>query len=427
MTEALITELAQIRSLRVISRTSAMRYRGSGKAVPEIARELSVDAVVEGSVLRSGTRVRITAQLIHAATDSHLWSGSFERNLGDIVSLQDEIARAIAAQLEITLTATEEERLRRGRPVAPDAYDAFLIGQYFVSRGQYGKGADAFEEATKKDPSFALAHAMLCEADSMVTHGLEQPARERALRAMETARKLDDSLAEVHMIVGDKLFYEDWDWAAGEAEFRRAVKIDPGSVQAAMHYMFCLHAQTRWDEAIREGRRALHLDPASPRLNTQWINLLRHSGRHDEALAAFHKLLRLGPEVPGERNRGLANIYQGMGREDEAISALLKADASLSVPPAELDKREAAARTGGLRGYWNAVLQSQPRQSPLRPVALALLHVQAGRNEEALDWLETAFRQRSPRLAWLKAYSGFDPLRSHPRFRALVRQMRLPP
>ena len=196
MTDQLITELAQLNACDVISRTSVMRYKQTRQPLREIARELSADVVIEGTVLRSGTRVRITAQLIDAATDRHLWSGSFEREISDVLSLQAGIARAIAGELNLTLNSPEHVRQRSARKVVPEAYDAYLRGWYFLDRGQYPKAASYFEQATVADPDFALAHALLFEADGMTSFSQDLPLSERALKAMERARGLDDNLEQ---------------------------------------------------------------------------------------------------------------------------------------------------------------------------------------------------------------------------------------
>jgi TolB-like protein/DNA-binding winged helix-turn-helix (wHTH) protein len=428
MTEELITELSQIRAWKVISRTSVMRYKATKKSLPEIARELSVDAVIEGTVLRAGGRVRVTVQLIDAATDVHLWSGSFEREERDVLSLQGEIAQSIAGQLHVSLAPQEHARLSRARQVVPEAYEAYLMGWHFFNRGQTQKAAAHFEQATIKDPGFALAHALLFETDALTTFALDQPLSERALRAMERASELDDSLAEVHSALGDVKFFGHWDWAAGEAEFRRAVELDPGSVDAAGHYASCLHALTRWDEALRESKRALQLDPLSPRMKLNLLRLFVDMHRYDLAIEQFPKLLDLEPNSAGAYAL-VASAYAALGREGEALAAWLQADRLSGKSADRVTALETAARAGGIRGYWRKrleQLQEDAKQRDVAPLTFASLYARLGEADKAFPLLEAAFQQRVPRLAWIKAQSVWDPLRSDPRFQSLLRRMAFP-
>jgi TolB-like protein/DNA-binding winged helix-turn-helix (wHTH) protein/Flp pilus assembly protein TadD len=428
MTEELITELAQINAWKVISRTSVMRYKGTKKLLPEIARDLAVDAIIEGTVLRSGGRVRVTAQLIDAATDLHLWSGSFERELSDVLSLQSGIARAIAAELRVTLSPQEHARLSRTRKVIPEAYDAYLKGWHFYNGDQYLKAASYFEQATSKDPSFALAHALLCEADAMVMFGQDQPLTDRALKAMQKARELDDNLAEVHTDIGDVRFYWDWDWTAGEAEFRRAVELDPGSVDAAHHYAGCLHVLGRWDEALQEYRRALRLDPVSPRMNVLLLTLFLDTHQYELAMEQFRKVIEL------DTNSGLAysqagKVFEALGRDAEAMAAYLKADSLYGKSAEQVRALENAAKTEGVRGYWKKhleQLQERSKQTRVPPLDFASLYVRLGEKDAAMKMLEAAYRQRAPRLVWINARAVWDPLRPDPRFQSLLRRMRFP-
>ncbi len=425
MTEELIAELAHIEAWKVISRTSSMRYKRSTETLPEIARKLGVDAVVEGTVLRSGGRVRITAQLIRAATDTHLWSGSFERETTDVMTLQREIAQAIAADFRIQFSP----RPRIGDPPAePAAYEAYLHGWYFLDRREFSKAASYFEEATVRDPQFALAHALLFEADAMDTFVRDLPLSPRALRAMERARSLDDTLAEVHDAAGDVAFFAQWNWAAGEAEYRRAVQLDPRSVDAARHHASCLHALTRWDEAIREYRRALELDPASFGLNLELLGLLINAHRYPEAVAQLHRTLELDPDRSAV-HQSAGTLYEAMGKDAEAAAAYLDAEKRAGRDAGQIAALEAGVAARGLPGYWEAVLkliQEAATGRALPPFERARVYVRAGQRSEALALLEAAFARHDVHLAWIKAGASWDPLRSDPRFQALLRRMNFP-
>jgi TolB-like protein len=428
MTDELITQLAQISSWKVISRTSVMRYKGTKKSLPEIARDLSVSAVIEGTVLRSAGRVRITVQLIDAATDHHLWSRSFERDLQDVLLLQSDIARAIVADLNVAVSPRERARLNRARAVVPEAYEAYLKGWHFFNRDQFVKAAMQFEEATFKDPGFALGYALLAEADGMMTFLRDEPPSARALNALERARRLDDSLAEVHAGLGDVLSTSNFDFAAGEAEYRRAVELDRGSVDAALHYALCLHALRRWAAAIEENKRCIRLDPVSPRTHRQLLRLYADTHQYDLAIQQFQKVVDLDPNVSTAWSE-VASVYEALGRERDAIAAYLKAD-SLSGKKAEMvQELETASRVNGLRGYWTKRLEQLERmakQSSVSPLDFAGIYVRLGRRDDAIRFLERAWAERRPRLMWVPARAVWDPLRSDPRFQSLLRRMRFP-
>jgi len=426
MTDELITELAHIEAWKVISRTSSMRYRHSTEALPEIARKLGVDAVVEGTVLRSGGRVRITAQLIQAATDSHLWSGSFERDMKDVVTLQREIAETIAGDFRLRFSARKG---RTGdRPADPAAYEAYLRGWYFFDRFEFNKAASYFEDATVKDPKFALAHALLFEADAMSTFVKDLPLSPRALRAMERARALDDTLAEVHAAAGDVAFFSEWNWAAGEAEYRRGAEIDPRSVDAAHHYAICLSDLGRWDAAAREYRRALELDPASYRLNLDFLRLLIDAHRYPEAVVQLQKTVELDPNQSGVYMMA-GILYEAMGRKAEAAAAFLDSDRRSGHDAAQTAAFASAIAAHGLPGYWQALFERVEQEAKRGPVSLlwhARVCVWAGRKSEALALLDAAFAQHNPQLVAIKAGTVWDPLRSEPRFQSLLRRMNFP-
>ena len=315
MTEELITELAQIEAWKVISRTSVMRYKGSKKSLPEIGRDLGVAGIVEGTVMRTGDRVRVTARLIDAHTDLQLWSGSFESELRDVLGLQRNIARGIASELSVKTTSDARVPANRQRFMVPEAYEDYLKGRYFLDRRQFAKAASHFERAIAKDPKFALAHALFAEADGMQTYSMDLPASPSAVRAMETALALDDTLAEAHMIAGDDNFFGKWNWEKGEAEYRRAVELDRNSVDAAAHYAVCLHALGRWDAASEAYRRALELDPVSPRENAVYLELLVDTHQYEKAIEQFRKTIELDP------NNRLAYSWAGQGYELQGLGA----------------------------------------------------------------------------------------------------------
>ena len=321
MTEALITDLAQIGALRVISRTSAMQYKGTRKPLPEIARELNVDAVVEGSVLRFGNRVRITAQLIHAASDQHLWAKSYERDLGDILALQSEVARAIAKEVKIKLTPHQQARLTCARPVNPEAYEAYLKGRYywnkFTEEG-FKRSLEYFKQAIEKDPVYASAYAGLAESYATLGFFSTVPkeafpkAKEAALKALE----IDDTLAQAHTSLGlSRLFY-DWDRLTAEREFQRALELNPGYALTHHEYALYLMAMARLDEALVEEKRALELDPLSLRINTALGWVFYFARQFQQAIEQYRKTLELDPNfVMAYWQLGLAYEQKAMYKE----------------------------------------------------------------------------------------------------------------
>jgi len=266
MTDALITDLAQISSLRVISRTSVMRYKGTRKALPEIAKELNVDGIVEGVVVRSADRVRIDAQLIEASTDRHFWARSYERNLGDAIALQNEVAQAIANEIQTKLTPVEQARLAQARPVDPQAYEFYLKGRYFWNKRtdtSAQKGIEYFQQAIQKDPNYALAYAGLADA-YIVRDDLSPEEQYSKAKAMaRTALQIDDGLAEAHNAMAMSLFCYDWDWPGAEKEFQRALALNPNYAQAHQWYGHFLRAMGRQNSARAEIKRAHELDPLS--------------------------------------------------------------------------------------------------------------------------------------------------------------------
>jgi TolB-like protein/DNA-binding winged helix-turn-helix (wHTH) protein len=428
ITEELITELAQIDAWKVISRTSAMRYKASKQSLPEIARDLGVAGIVEGTVLRTGDRVRVTAQLIHAKTDTHLWSGSFESELRDVMASQRKIARAIARELRVRVDPHSRVQTSRRRPMVPGAYEEYLKGRYWLDRSDFGRAASHLEQATLKDPDFAVAHALLFEADSMRTFRLDLPLTPRAVRAMQTALALDDGLAEAHMNAGDEKFFGNWNWKEGESEYRRAMELDRGSVDAAAHLAGCLHVLGRWDEALEAYRRALELDPVSPRLNTQFLGLLVDSHKYEQAAEQFHKTIELGPNNPAAYIWA-GQLYELQDRGPQATAAYIQADTSAGRSAGQIRSLQEAAGTGGVRAYWRRrleMLQERSKRERVPPYDFATLYLHVGESDRAMDMLESAYQQRAPRLAGVRARAFWQRLRPHPRYQALLRRMNFP-
>jgi eukaryotic-like serine/threonine-protein kinase len=434
MTEELITNLAKIRALRVISRTSAMRYKGTHKSLPEIAGELNVDGVIEGSVERSGDRVRITAQLIVASTDTHLWAESYERDVRDVLALEDEVARAIANEVKVTLTPQEQAALTGRRPINPEAYEAYLKGRYYWSQrtGEAEqKGLEYFEQAIALAPAYAQAYAGV--ADSYIVLGVHGhlPIKEafpKARVAATEALELDETLAEAHTSLGAIKTFYDWDWPGSEREFRRALQLSPNYPNAHHWYAHYLAAVGRVDEAIGEMKRDKELDPVGPTVISWLGKTLYYAHQYDQAIEQYRRVIELAPEWAADHHSMIGDCYAQKGMFAEAIaewqkSLTLAGDTELAA------SLEHAYLNSGYTGYLQKRLDRLKASAPARPVAsldFAYAYALLGDKDHALEWLEKAYEERDPWL-YVKAEPQLDNLRSDPRFQDLLRRMNLPP
>jgi len=435
MTEALITDLAKIKALRVISRTSVMQYKGVQRPLPQIARELNVDAVVEGSVLRSGKRVRITAQLIHAATDQHLWAESYERDLRDVLSLQSEVARAIANEIQVKLTPQEQARLVSARSIDPEAYQLYLKGRfYWNKRTEAGlkKGIEYFHQAIDLDPNYALAYAGIADCYSLLGWDLfgALPPREAlpiAKAAAKKALETDDSLAEAHNSLAWTKLAFDWDWMGAEREFKRAIELNPGYAVAHHWYAECLAGMGRYAEALAEIRQAQELDPLSLIISSIVGWVLYFDRKDDQAIAEFRKALELDPNF-WVAHWTLGRAYEQKAMFVEAIAEIQKAIDFSGGSPLSLAALGHTYAVWGMRAEAERVL-NELKELPegyISPYGIAAIHAGLGEKDQAFIWLEKAYEERSGWLIWLRAEPISDPLRSDPRFQDLLRRVGLP-
>jgi serine/threonine protein kinase/Flp pilus assembly protein TadD len=434
MTEALITGLAKIEGLRVISRTSVMRYKGASKPLKEIASELGVGAIVEGSVLRAEDRVRITAQLIDARTDEHIWAESYERQIQDLFALQSEVAHAIACQVRVKLTAQDEQRLGDQRTINPEAHEAYLKGRHFWYKrtpASVQKGLEFFEEAARIDPDFAPAWAGI--ADSYIVDGggyLGIPSEEAYRKAKEAALKavrLDEQLAEAHTSLAGVVTDYDWDWTTGESAFRRAIELNPNYVTARYWYADYLTRLGRVEESIRQAKRALEVDPLSLTTNFMLSWIYFFARRYDDAIEQARKTIELGPRfVPGYRVLGWA--YEEKGELDRALEAHHEA-AELS--DNHVDFRAQLGRPHALAGRKDearkilAELTARAESESVAALDLATLHAALGDVPSALAWLTRACDQHDDHVPYIKVNPRLDSLRSEPVFRDLLRRVGL--
>src|SRR5579864_3733419 len=435
MTDALTTNLSKIGALRVISRTSAMHYKGTNKTLPEIARELNVDGVVEGSVMRSGNRVRITAQLIHARTDEHLWAETYERDLGDILRLQSEVAQTIAQQVRVQLTPLQKARLGSAPTVDPEAYDEFLQGRFTwrTVNTQEGlrKAQMFFDQAIQKDPSFALAYVGL--ASSYIGLGSlrwlsPQEAEVHASEALRKALELDETLGEAHSILGWLSWRFEWNWPIAEREFKYALELNPNSVESQERYIWFLAWSGRRAEAFAELASMAKLDLLARNGSRAELGIYYHERDYRALVETSRRYITRNPDI-WLGHYFLAVGYDGLGHESDAVSEYQKA-VELSHSDTDAVAGLAHAYTAmGKRAEAEEVLSDLLRQSKksyVSPYMIATVYAGLGDKDKAFIFLEKAYQERSPDIPYfLKADLRLDPLRSNPRFTDLVRRVGL--
>jgi adenylate cyclase len=433
MTEELTTDLSKISALRVISRTSVMQYKGTKKAIPEIARDLNVDAVIEGSIQRAGTKVRVTVQLVQAATERHVWAQSYTRDATDVLSLRDELASAVADAVKIEVTTEDRARLKRGRTNVPEAQEAFLRGRHFALRGEWVKASEWYLHATQSDPNYARAWGNLAEAYDMRAFGGGSPEfRELRDTALVRAQELDPDLPEVRDLIGDLKFYRDHQWLAGEADYIRGVQLDPGSADAQFHYALSQWVLGRNEVALNEIRRTLSLDPLSPVVNSSLGALLFYLGRMPEASQQFRKVIELDPSfAPAHLN--LARAYEQTGKDEMSVNEFLEAMRIGGISREEIDSLRETFRKSGIAAFRKqrfekllARVQQQARGVDQSPLQLAEIYAGLGKKDEAFKLLDQAYEKRIGRLAWIRTGPEWEPLRGDPRYEQFLRRMKYP-
>lgn len=434
MTEALTTDLGKICALRVISRTSAMQYKGTHKKMSEIAKELNVDAAVEGAVLRSGERVRITAQLVEASSDRHLWAETYERDLRDALVLQDELALTIAKQVRVKLSVDEQTRLATAQSVDTEALEAYLQGREEWNNWteeSSKKSIKYFEQAVDKNPGYAPAWAGISDAYMLLhmfgahsqTFAPPQETFQKAKTAALKAIELDPSLSEAHVSLASVLLFQ---WTAGENELQRAIALNPSNAMAHQWYGYLLSAMGRFDEAIAEMKRALELDPLSSNKQNSLGATFYRAGRYDEALEHFREVPDADVNSAYRHNR-MAAIYERKGMQKEAVAEMLTAlrikhqnELAANVQGEFTSSGYSSAKKTFLRGD----LQENQKQvkDGLLPLAVTIAgdYASLGETGKAFEWLERAFREREHDLMYLKVDDRFAVLQSDPRFQNLL-------
>jgi len=432
MTDELITDLAGFDSLRVISRTSAMAFRDAHKPLKTIARELNVDAVVEGSISRSGNRVRVRVQLIDARTDQHRWAQSYERDITDVVELESDLARQLAEQVSIHLSASTHPALAI-HPRTPEAYEDYLKGWYFFDKrnGEAAKrSVEYFRKSIAQDPKFALAYVGLAEALETLSALDVAPysqTESEALHTLQQALQLDPGLGEAHSALGLLEAQWNWNWSEAERQMKLGLELSPGSAVAHNRYAVYLQAVGRLDESVLEARRAAQLDPLSFFMNRELGRALYLARRYDEANRALDRSAELDPNTSVVDN-WRSWIAERQGNYALSVELALNNMPKDGVDANTINSLRRAYKNNGWIGFCQAMLRLDlQRDTNLSaPYFIAVDEARLGNKDAAFAWLETALRTKSVWIMWIKVDPLLDGLRSDPRFPALVRRMGLP-
>lgn len=434
MTDELITDLAKVGALRVISRTSSVMYKGTHKTLPQIAGELHVDAVVEGSVVKAGNRVRITAQLIRASTDEHLWAESYEGDIRDSLGLQNKVARTIAEQIRIKLTPQEKQGLENAKSVDPIAYENYLRGRFFWNERtaeSLEQSVQYFKQAIAKDPNYAQSYSGLADAyallgDWQFATMTTMEALPRAKAAATKALELDQTLSEAHTSLAFTLDGFDWDLQRAGEEFRRAIDLNPGYATAHHWYAWHLALLARNDEAIAEMRKAQTLDPLSPIINSDLAELLVIAHRNDESIEQSLKTLEISPNFAMAHNQ-LAQGYMAKAQPERAIPELKKAiDLSGGSPVCTANLARAYVATGD-RTKAMELAEAIKRRSPhgfSHAAELASIYAALGDKDKAMYWLDIGAQEKFNPGVLIRP--AFDSMRTDPRFQTLAHRIGLP-
>ena len=433
MTEALIGRLAGIRNLRVISRTSIMRFKDTQLSVPEIAKSLQADAFVEGSVIREGNHIRVHAQLIRSATDEHFWSETYDRELTDVLSLQSDVAQAIARKVEVTVTGEEQKRLTAARSVSPEVYESYLKGLFAKddTKAETEQSIAYFEEAIKRDPTFAPAYVGLADAHvhlgTVFVGAPPEEERAKVVSAAGKALELDPTLAEAHVQLAD-VYQKRWQWSDAEAEYKRALDLKPNDAAAHLGFANWLSCQGRADEAVAWARRGRELDPvAVSGVSIGWILFMAR--RYDEAIRELRSVLAVRPDSRGALwNLGFVLIANG--QPEEAIPALERVVSISNRSPGSIELLAMAYARAGRRGEALRLMSElkQRRRTTFVPAgAFINPYLGLGDYDQALAGFEQAYQEKSNILQFLKVHPFFDPVRDDPRFKDLLRRVGLSP
>jgi len=434
MTDELITDLAQLANLRVISRTSVMHYKKNQKTLPEIGRELDVDAIVEGTVARSGNRVRIRVQLIRARDDQHLWARAYEREISDILLLQSDAAHEIAEQVGISVAKSGESQTRRGhaRSIEPNAYETYLKGRYLArtrKRDDVEKAGTYFREAIQQDPEAALAYAGLADV-YLFEFYQGTPRKESVSKARYAASKaleIDPDLAEPHITMAGIAEAFDWNWPEAENHYKRALELEPSSPSAHLQHGVFLVGMGRFAEAIPEIQLAERLDPLSANTHAASAFAYFFAGQYDRSIEQSQKALEIDPAVV-TAHANLINSYMGKRMYDQAVHEFEKFAPMREFPPESVTAIKQAYQRSGIKGFWqeHLDLNALGRIPKLNNFEMADYYALVGERNKALTYLEKSCEDRDPMMEFLHVVPEFRDLHSEPRFQELLRRVGLP-
>jgi len=431
MTEALIAELAQIKALRVISRTSVMRFKGTTQSIPEIAKTLGVNTIIEGSIVQSGERVRVTAQLIDANTDEHLWAQSYERPMSDVLALQSDVARAIAGEVKVELTPRETEHLASARTINPRAYDLYLKGRYHWNRRtetDLKQALDLFRQASDIEPDWALAYTARAETYLVIGSWSALPPTETYPRAREFAQKaldLDPNDGGAWACLAGVASSWDWDWGKAEEDYRRAIDLEPNNASAHQWYAEFLLGQGRFDEALAQINQAAEIDPLSMIIKVVKGEIYGVQGDFARAVAQFESVTELAPDFVGVYNF-LGNVYRFAGRNEEATEAYARYFESMKTGAGE-SIRKGYAR-GGMDEVVRVIINGTRQAGASRyisPTSMGMWFATIGQADSAMVWLDRAYRERDPALGGAAVSRNAEPIHNDPRFVDLLKRLRL--
>jgi TolB-like protein/DNA-binding winged helix-turn-helix (wHTH) protein len=427
MTDELITTLARLGNLRVVSRTSVMRYKKVSKPLAAVGRELNVDAVVEGTVERSAGRVRIRVQLVQAATDRHLWAQTYDRELQDALILQSDAARDIVREIQTSLTKPQP-LLHAPRQVNPAAHEAYLKGLYFSNKQSpesFPRSLDYFQQAISLDPGYAAAYSGLADVSFLEMYEGTPPKEvlERATPAARKSIELDPYSAEGHNSLGT-VYEFNWDWSAAEKEYQRAIELNQNFTWGHQNYAVFLTLQGRTEQGIAEAQRSQELDPLSPFVRTTYCWDLDNARRYVEAIEKCQQALEFDPNYL-QAHGTLMDIYADLHKENEAFEEYLKTSTLYGATPSELAALKRSFQHDGMIGVWRMDLERVSNSSAPDPFELARLSSRLGETAQSMAWLERAYQAHHPRLEEIKQRSVFDSLRSDPRFADMLRRLHL--
>jgi len=432
MTDALITDLGKISALRVISRTSVMQYKGTKRPLPEIARDLKVDAIIEGTVSRSGNHVRITANLLQASPEKHLWGQSYDSEVGDALTVQGQLAQAVAREIQVTLTQKERNLLSAPLAVNPEAQDLYFRGRYVLTAStaeSQEKAIHYFQEAIAKDPGYAAPYAWLAVVYAGWVPETNGP-RDRMPRAREFALKalsLDNGSADAHYALGVVALFYDWDWTAAEEEFQRALALNPNHAFTHQWRGRALVTRGKTEEAVAEAKRALSLSPAPTEWDyPTWVLILAR--RYDLALERAQEMVDLEPNFVWGHFE-LAQVLEQTGKRDEAAREFLKTDELFGTDRRKVEGLKQALAKDGARGYWNRTVENYKESAKsgyVPSVMAAMACVRTGDKQCTFEWLEKGFQERDDLMINLRVEPVFDGLRGDARFQDLMRRVDIP-